>query len=414
MDPSGIWQLLILFILLILSAFFSSSETALMSLSKIRLRQMIEEKVKGAERVYKLIGNSGKLFEAVLISRNIVNIAASAIATSIAIRLTGDKGVGIATGVMTVLILIFGEITPKSFAAQNSEKISLKVAGIMLLIVRLLNPVVIAFTHVNNFLIKILGGNPAGEQSFIIEEEFKAIVEESHEEGLTKTGEREMIYNVFKFGDLYVRDVMVPRTDIVAVEVEWSYERIMEVIKSEQFSCIPVYKETIDDIVGILHVKDLVFFNSGKEDFNINKFIREPYYTYEFKKITELFEEMKRNKAHMSIVLDEYGGVVGIATMEDLIEEIVGEIQDEYDDESDEIDIIKEDEYVINGNVKLDIVNDMIGTDIESEKFDSIGGFIIGQLGRLPKPGETIEFKNIKFVVEGVQKNRIKKVRVYT
>jgi putative hemolysin len=408
------WQLIVLIILLALSAFFSSSETALMSLSKIRLRHMLEENVHGADKISKLVENPSKLLGAILIGNNVVNIAGSAIATSIAIELSGNAGVGIATGVMTILVLIFGEITPKSMAAQNSEKISLKIAGLMSVIVAVLNPVVVVFMHITNFFIRILGGKTLKEQPFITQEEFKTMVDVGEEEGVFEAEEKEMIYKVFEFGDLYAKDVMVQRPDIIAVEANWDYDRIMEVIRSEQFSRIPVYKETIDDIVGILNVKDLIFLNDNGENFNISRYIREPVYTYEFKKITELFEEMKRNKVHMSVVLDEYGGVVGIATMEDLVEEIVGEIQDEYDEELSEIDIIKEDEYVMNGSVKLDIVNDMIGTEIESEKFDSIGGFIIGQLGRFPKSGEIVEFRNTKFVVESIQKNRIKKVRVYT
>jgi putative hemolysin len=412
----GTWQILVLILLLGCSAFFSASETALMSLSKIRLRHMIEEKIKGADKVEKLVENSSRLLGTILVGNNIVNILASSLATAIAIKLWPDGGVGIATAVMTVLVIIFGEITPKSLAAQNSESISLKVSKPISILIILLKPVVTITTYIANGIIKLLGGKTNKNQPYITEDELRTIVDVSEEEGVLEVEEKEMIYNVFEFGDLQVKDVMAQRVDIIALEQSSTFEEAMEVIKREQFSRIPVYKETIDNIVGILNVKDLLFIHAdeSKEAFSLERYMRDPYYTFEFKKITDLFRDMKKDKNHMAVVLDEYGGTVGIVTIEDLIEEIVGDISDEYDEDESEIDVIKEDEYLVSGSIRLDEINDLIGTAIESEEFDSVGGFIIGQLGRFPETSEEIEYDSIKFRIEDIDKNRIKKVRIYT
>jgi putative hemolysin len=241
------------------------------------------------------------------------------------------------------------------------------------------------------------------------------MVNVGHEEGLLEREERIIINNVFEFGDMQAKEAIVQRMDIVAINIEDSYEQIIDTFKDEQFTRMPVYEETIDDIVGIVNIKDVVFLNKEEiKDFDIRNYMREPFYTYEFKKITELFEEMKREKVQMAVVLDEYGGTSGIVTMEDLVEEIVGEIEDEYDEEEAEIVVIKEDEYIVDGSTKISDVNEMIGTKLESDEFDSIGGFIIGYLGRLPEEDEIIQVEGIKFCIESIDKNRIKKIRIHT
>ena len=207
---------------------------------------------------------------------------------------------------------------------------------------------------------------------------------------------------------------MVQRVDIIAVDLEASYDEVLDVIKKEQFSRIPVYNQTIDDIVGILNVKDLIMAEQNKEKFKVSDYMREPNYTFEFKKIAELFKEMKKTRNHIAVVLDEYGGTVGIVTIEDLIEEVFGDIEDEYDDENKEIEVIKEDEYIVDGSAKLDVVSELIGVNMESEEFDSVGGLIIGELGRFPEQDEEIVLNNIKFKVEEIDKNRVKKVRIFT
>lgn len=408
------WQIGILIVLLIMSAFFSMSETALMSLSKIRIRHMVEEGVKGAKLVEKLTEDPNKLLGAILIGNNVVNIGASALATTIATNIFGSAGAGIATGIMTVLVLIFGEITPKSIAKQNSEKVALRVSNIINVIVKILRPFIWIFTAISSIFIRIFGGDPKASEPFITEEELRTMVGVSEEEGVLEDVEKEMIFNVFDFADAHVKDVMVQRVDVIAVDIDASYEEVLEVIKTEQFSRIPVYNQTIDDIVGILNVKDLIMAEKSLNIFKVSDYMREPYYTFEFKKIKELFSEMKKTRNHLSVVLDEYGGTVGIVTIEDLIEEVFGDIEDEYDDYEKEIEVVKEDEFIVDGSARLDDISELIGVNMESEEFDSVGGLVIGELGRFPEQNEEIQLNNIRLVVEEVDKNRIKKVRIYT
>lgn len=414
MDSNYTWQIISLVILIALSSFFSASETALMSLNKIRLRHMVEEEVPGAKLVEKLIDDPNRLLGAILIGNNIANIGASALATVIATKIFGESGVGIATGIITILVLIFGEITPKSIAKQRAEDVALKVAKAIEFIVVIFKPLVYIFTAISSFFIRILGGDPNEAKSFITEEELKTMVGVSEKEGVLENVEKEMIFNVFEFADLQVKDVMVQRVDIVAVDEEATYEEVMDVIKNEQFSRIPVYNQTIDNVMGFLNVKDFAMIENLREDFNIAKYIRDPFYTFEFKKIVELFKEMKKSRNHIAVVLDEYGGTVGIITIEDLVEEIVGEIEDEYDEEKKPVEVVKENEYIMDGSVKLHDISDLIGINMDSEEFDSVGGLMIGELGRMPEEKEEVLVNNIRFIIERIDKNRIKKVRMFT
>ncbi|MCJ7688793.1 MAG: hemolysin family protein [Clostridiaceae bacterium] len=413
MDPDA-WQIISLVVLLMFSAFFSASETALMSLSKIRLRHMVDSETKGAERINKLIKNPSKLLGSILVGNNISNIGASALATSLAINLYGDSGVGIATIAMTILVLIFAEITPKSLAAQNSEKISLKVSGPISLITFVLNPLITVLIYITNTIIKILGGEIDKVKPFITEEELKTMVSVSHEEGVLEGEEKQMIYNVFEFGDSQAKDVMTPRTDMIVANINSTYQELINIFREEQFSRLPIYEETVDNIIGVLYIKDLIFFEDGKEEFSIEKHMRVPYFTYEFKSTVDLFADMRAKRVPIAILLDEYGGTSGIVTIEDLVEEIVGDIEDEYDDDEDKIEVIKEDEYIVDGDTKISMINEMIGLNIESEDFDSIGGFVTGLLGRLPTTGETINYNDTKFTIQSTSRNRIVKMKIIT
>lgn len=414
-SPNNLIQIIFLIVLLMGSAFFSASETALMSLSKIRIRYMQDEGVKGAKLVSSLIESPNKLLSSILVGNNVVNIAATSISTSLFIGLMGEKGVALATAVMTVLVLIFGEITPKTIAASNSEKVSLLVSKPIKVIIFILKPIVWIFNIITSVIFKLFGITNKGAKSFITEEELKTMVNVSHEEGVLEMEEREIINNVFEFGDMQAKNAMIQRIDMVAIDMEDSYDEIIQVFKTEKLSRMPVYEETIDDIVGILNIKDIIFLSDEEiESFDIKNYMREPFFTYEFKKITQLLEEMKLEKSQMAIVVDEYGGTSGLLTIEDLVEVIVGDIEDEYDEEEDEIQVIKEDEYIVDGSTKIGDVNELIGVNLESEEFDSIGGFIIGHLSRLPEENEVIEVDNIRFCIESIEKNRIKKIRIYT
>ena len=412
MDPDSTWQLMVLVVLIGFSAFFSASETALMSLNKMKVRHMVDGKVKGAELINKLVENPSKLLGAILVGNNAVNIGASALATSLAITHWGNAGIGIATGIMTLVVLIFGEITPKSLAARNNEAISLKVAKPLLLITTLLNPIVMVLTVITNFIIKTLGGQIDNQQPCITEEELKTIVDVSHEEGILECEERQMIHNVFQFGDLQVKDVMTQRTDLISANNNSSHEQIIKILQADRVSRLPIFDENIDNIVGILHMKDLFMLDDPKQNFNINQLMREPLYTFEYKHISELFEEMQKKRVSIAIVLDEYGGTAGLVTMEDLVEEIVGDLQDEHDNQELEIEHIKDNEYLVDGSARIELVNELIGSHIESEDFDSIGGFVIGELGKIPLKGERIQYGNIELIVESLDRNRIDKLKV--
>ena len=412
-DPGSWWLILILLILVCGSAFFSASETALTSLNKIKLRNMVEENVKNADKIQKLIDDPNRLLSSILIGNNLVNNAAASLTTMIAVSLLGGQsGVGAATMIITIIILIFGEITPKTLASQNAEKVSIGVAKIISGVVIISTPVVQVMNLITNGLIRILGGDTSGKTPTITEAELKTMVNVSHEEGVLEVDERRMINNVFDFGDSKAKDVMTPRTDMICVEDNITYDEIVSIFKEERFSRLPVYHESVDNIVGILYVKDIIFIDV--EHFKTTDYMREPFFTYESKPISELFSEMRNNRIPAAIVLDEYGGTSGLVTLEDMVEEIVGDIADEYDEQEKEIEVIKEDEFVVDGSTRLEDVNEMIGLHLESEDFDTIGGYVIGILGSLPDGGEEVEENGIKIVVEEVDKNRIEKLRIYT
>ena len=408
-------QITILVALLFFSAFFSMSETALMSMSKIRLRHLVENHVKHAKLTQDLLDHPNQLLGTILVGNNLVNIAASAIATSIAIYFWDNKGVGIATFLMTLLILIFGEITPKNIAIDYTEEIVLFIAPIMNVFVKIFSPVVWVLTNFTNGLLHLFGLNKQEKKPLITEEELKTIVEVSSQEGVLESDEKEIIDNIFEYSDMRVKDIMIQRMDIVAVDVSATYEEVVAAFGEKQFSRIPVYEDTIDNIVGVLYAKDLFFIPVEKiKQFDIKKYMREPFYTYEFIKISDFFRRMQGDRIHIAIVLDEYGGVAGIITMEDIIESILGDINDEYDPQDEEdIVCIKEGEYLVNGSVRLEDLNEEIGTHFESEDFESIGGFILGILGRIPRTGEIINYESIRFVIEKVDKSRIMKIRLF-
>lgn len=413
-STENIFQIGLLAVLLLGSGFFSASETSLMSLSKIKIRYMEEEGVKGAKLVSSLIEKSSDLLSSILVGNNIVNIAATSVSTSLFISIFGDGGVAVATAVMTVLVLIFGEITPKTIAANSPEKVAVVVSKPISVIMKITKPIVWVFNLLTGIIFKIMGIENDGVKPFITEEELKTMVNVSHEEGVLEMEEREIINNVFQFGDMQAKEAMIQRLDMVAVNIEDSYDEIIELFKNEKLSRLPVYQDSIDDIVGILNIKDIIFLSDEEiEHFNIKDYVREAFFTYEFKKITQLLEEMKKEKSQMAIVVDEYGGTAGLLTIEDLVEVIVGDIDDEYDEEEEEIVKVSDNEYLVEGSTRISDVNERLGINFESDEFDSIGGFIIGYLKRIPEENELIEVGNVKFSVESIDKNRINQIRIF-
>ena len=409
METSDIIQLVIVIILLSASAFFSSAETALMTSNKLKMRNLAENGDKRAAKVLKVTENTDKMLYAILIGNNIVNLTASSISTALTLKIFGSKLVGIATGILTFLILVFGEITPKNVASKNAEKMALAYIGVISFLVTLLTPVIFIVNTVAKFVISIFNKN-GDDNNAVTEEELRAMVEYSHEEGVIENEEKKMIVNVVDFGDTVAGDIMVPRVDMVMVDEKSSYEEILQVFREERYTRIPVYEETPDNVIGILNVKDFLLIED-KENFVMKELLREPLYTYEYKKTSVLMMDMRKTGANIVIVLDEYGITAGLITLEDMLEEIVGEIRDEFDADEDEgITKVSDLEYLIDGSTNLDDINDRIGLSLSSEEYESIGGLIMEKLGRLPVEGEIINFDNIVLTVKKMDHARIEKV----
>jgi len=417
LDPSSVIQIIIIIILLMLSAFFSSAETAFTTINRIHIRSLVEDGNKRAKKVADLLEHSSKLLSAVLIGNTIVNISASALVTTFVINLFGSAATGtatgIATGILTVLVLIFGEIAPKTAATIHAEKIALTYANAISFLMFILTPVIIIINKLSKYALKFFRIDSAKKKKLMTENELRTIVTVGHEDGIIESEERRIINNLFDFGDSQAKDIMIPRIDMTLASVDSTYDEILEIFRSEKYTRIPIYEETVDNVIGIINVKDLLLFDT-RDAFNIRGILREPYFTYEYKNTSELLAELRKTSNNITIVIDEYGSTVGMITLEDLLEEIVGEIRDEYDDdEHDSIQKINDNEYRLDGYTKLDDLNDFLALDIESEDYDSIGGFIIEKLDRLPIVNDYIELPGIKLVVESASNNRIETVHLY-
>lgn len=409
MDTPGAIQLIILFVLVILSGFFSSAETALTTVNRVRMRSLEDEGNKRAARVNKILENYSKMLSAILIGNNIVNLSAAALATTLAARV--NLAVGIATGILTLVVLIFGEIVPKTWAMFSSEKLSLVYSGIIYGLMQLMTPVIFVLDKLAGVILRLLGIDPNKKTTTMTEAELRTYVEVSHEDGVIESEEREMIYNVFDFSDALAKDIMIPRIKMVTVSVTDSYEQVLHVFRESMYTRLPVYQDDQDNIIGLINIKDFIL-TEDQEHFQVTDILRDAHYTYEFKKVADLLIEVREKTTSVTFVLNEYGATVGMITLEDLLEEIVGEIRDEYD--ADEEELIQEKgerTWLVEGSMKLDDINDQLGTDLDSEDYDSISGIIIESLNRLPEDEEEVILKNgIRLKVQGIDQNRVKKV----
>ena len=413
MDPSVATQIAFLIILLLFSAIFSSAETALTTVNKLRMRSLADEGNNNAKKVIMLIEDPQKMLSAILIGNNVVNIAASSLTTTLALDHFKSVPVAIATGILTLVILIFGEIVPKTLATIYSEKLSLFYASFIYYLTKWLGIIIKFITLISYALLRLFRIDPNAHVASITEDELLTLVDVSHEEGVIESEERKMITNVVDFGDSLVKDVCVPRVDMAFASMDLTYDELVAAFAVDKYTRLPVYDESRDNVIGIVNLKDVFFFQGNKEEFTMEKVLREPYFTYEFKKTSELLIEMRNAHISLAIVLDEYGATTGLITLEDLLEEIVGEIRDEYDeDEEDSIQCVGENEYIVNGNTKLDDINEEIGLNLESDDYDSIAGHIIYLLDHLPEEGETITSDYVTYRVDAVDKNRIDKVHI--
>ena len=398
--------------LLVLSALFSSSETALTTVNRIRVRTLAGQGDKRAMTLLAVLQNPEKMLSVILIGNNVVNLYASSLATTVTLSLFGSKLVGVATGILTLAVLVFGEVAPKTMASRNAEQIALRAAGPVKCLMWLFTPLVFVVNNLARLVMKLFGADRPGKRELMTAEELRTIVQVGHEDGVIENSERKMIDNVFDFGDRNARDIMIPRIDMTCIDVEAGYDELMEVVREEKYTRIPVYKESADTIVGILNIKDLLFRAQDKP-FRIAELMRKPLFTYEQKKTSELMVEMRKNYTNLAIVLDEYGVTAGMVTMEDILEEIVGEIRDEYDrDEEKSIRRIAPNTYLIEGNVKIDDVNEVLQLHLASEDYESIGGYVLEQLEHFPKEGECVTKGGISFTVTRMEQTRIAEVKL--
>ena len=405
-------QIFILVILLFLSGFFSSSETALVAVNRIKIRTLADEGSNRAKTLLKIFENESKMLSAILIGNNLVNTYAASIAATIAYSF-GGAAVSVATFIITFLILVFGEITPKTLAAKNSEKLALFFAPIISTLMKILTPAIWFVNIFSNLIIRLLGASSSGGGASMTESELRTIVDVSHEEGVIEKDEKEMINKVFDLGDAIARDVMVPRVYVVSADVNSSYADLIRLFRQEKFTRIPIYEGNVDNIIGLVNMKDLLLYED-LENFEIHKVLRKPYFTVENKKVSELLIEMKQSTFNLAIVLDEYGELAGIVSLEDIVEEIVGEVQDEYDaHEMENIKKIDTWTYDVKGFINLHDLNDEFGLKLDSEDFDSIGGLVIDKLGRLPNLNDEVVLENgIILQVQQINRNRIEEIRM--
>ena len=413
MESSSVVQIIIILVLILLSGFFSSAETALSSVNRVRLRTLIEDGNKRAALVDKILDNYSKMISTILIGNNIVNLGASSLTTTFVMDVWGNAYVAVGTGILTLLVLLCGEIIPKTLAKTYAESISLNYAFIIDKLMWVLTPIIFLVDKLSGFIMKLLHIDPNAKWDSMTESELKTYVDVSHEDGVIESEEREMIYNVFDFSDAVAKDIMIPRINMITVDKDATYLELAKLFKEYMYTRIPVYEDDQDNMIGLVNIKDFLFIED-KKNFKASSILRKAHYTYEFKKTADLMLEMREKAYNVTFVLNEYGACVGMITMEDLLEEIVGEIRDEYDDdEKENIVKIAENQYLVEGSMKIDDINDVLDTDMNSEDYDSIAGLMIEHLDRLPEVGECVTLENdIVLRVSETDQNRVTRVLV--
>lgn len=412
MDPGVIFFIIALVLLLFLSAFFSSAETALTTVSKISMKTLADEGNHRAALVLKITDDSSRMLSAVLIGNNLVNILASSLATVLAVRAFGSAGTGIATGVLTLLVLIFGELTPKTMATIRAERMSLRYCRIIWALMHILTPVIFILNLLASCVLRLLRVNPEEKNKVMTERELRTVLEVGHQSGVIETEEKQIINNVFDFGEAKAEDIMVQRIDMVFVQIDASYDEVVSLFREEKLTRLPVYEDSRDEVVGILNMKDLILCD--RDSFSVRGIMREPFFTYEHKSTAGLLLQMRKLQINIAIVLDEYGMTAGLVTIQDLIEEIVGEIRDDYDEDEDELlQQISGREYLVAGHMKLDDFNEALHLNLESDGYDTIGGYLIGLLDRLPKVTDSgVTPDGVYLQVWRKEKQRISKIYV--
>ena len=411
MDPELIIKISVLVILLILSGFFSSCETALTTVNRIRIRALVEEGNKKAITLSKVLDHYTKMLSTILIGNNVVNLAASALTTTLALELFGDLYVSIATGILTFVILIFGEILPKTVAMARAEKMALGVAGFIRILMLVLTPIIFIVDIISGLILKLFGIDKAKRQQ-LTERDIRTLMDVGQEDGAIEEEEMEIIENVFDLSESDAKDIMIPRNHMTCISAEAGYTELMKLYRETMYTRFPVYEnDDKDHIIGVINIKDLLL-RKNTLNFTVRSILRTVHYTYETKSTADLMPEMREKGQTITIVLDEYGITAGMITFEDLLEEIVGEIRDEYDkDEEERIRQLSECCYSIEGSMKLDDINDALDIQLVCEDFDSIGGLIIGELERLPEEHDKVTLEDGTIIeATKVWKNCIERV----
>lgn len=411
-DPySTIIKFIILALFIIMSALFSSAETAFISSDKFTIRQLIQEGNKRAKKVNKILENKDAMLSAILIGNNVVNLSASSLTTTLVYELYGNAFVSIATGILTLVVLICGEIVPKTLAGKYPEKIAMAYAPILHIFIKVLTPVIFILNFIISIIMKILRIKADPMDTVVTEDVVKTMLDMSLEDGQIEKEEHEIINDVLELNDSCAKDIMIPRTHVVSIRETATYDDIVKVYQEEKYSRLVVLNEKQNEVLGVINIKDMLFLN--KETFKLQDILRKPYVTYESKKISDLLKELRKGQNNMAVILDEYGDLVGIITIEDILEEIVGQIRDEYDaDELKQIKKIDENIYEIEGSLNIDDVNEALSINLESEEYNSIGGYIIEKLELFPKAGDKYEQEGIYLEVLEVVNNRIEKVKL--
>lgn len=430
-DSSLLLQFLLIFVLISINAFFAASEIAIISSNDNKLKRLADDGNKRAKMLVKLLSRPSSFLAAIQVGVTISGLLASAVASeSFADKVTSSMhglpipqpvikvlAIAIITLLLSYFTLVFGELVPKRLAMHNSEGIALKVAGVLNFVSRAFRPFVAFLALSTNILVKPFGVEPNAVENNITEEEIRMMVDVGEENGTIEENEKVMINNVFEFNDRLAVEIMTHRTEISAVEITSTFEELLEIGINEGYSRIPVYDDDLDNIVGIVYIKDLLMF-AGKQltkKFDPREIMHPPLFVPETKKCRELLKVLKAQKQHMAVVIDEYGGTSGIVTMEDLLESIVGEIQDEYDNEEEVFSRIDESTYTIDGTTDLDDVEQLLSVELPSGEYDTLGGLIIDRLGDIPEEGEhpSVEIAGVTFTVETVNERRIERVRAY-
>ncbi|KIH77942.1 putative hemolysin [Geoalkalibacter ferrihydriticus] len=407
-----IWlRLALLGVLFVLSAFFSGSETALMALDKLRVKYLVKKKKKHAERLERMLDQPDRLLGAILVGNNLVNIAASVFATGLFVHLYGERGELLTILVLTPILLIFAEICPKTYSARNPERVSFWVLRPILAVMWLLAPVIWVVTRVSRLLTQWMQGDDK-PSPILSEDEIRNIISVGEEAGVLPKENRRMLHGIFDLSAIRARDIMIPRTEVVAIEANTSFDEALLLAQEARHSRFPVYEGSLDQVVGIIHSKDILRFVGCTDEFSLRESCRPPYFVPESKRVGTLLQAFRKKRVHLAIVVDEHGGMEGIVTLEDIVEEIVGEIQDEYDAEEVEIRELGPRRYLVDGSASLRILNRRFHLQLSEEHANTLAGFLMHKLGVIPEKGAVWESDGLVFTVRRVVERRIEEIEM--